>query len=102
MIETDPLSPFSYKAKEEFQWEREFRIIIQQFPQAKISFDDALYCNCAEENPHSGIFLRVDLKRLIDKIVVAPHSSNEFYQAVQRLTEDFGLADRVTRSALEE
>jgi hypothetical protein len=90
--------PFTYKAKD-CEWEREFRIIIQQFPKAKISVDDSLFFDCAAENPNCGLILRVDLPRLIDKIMIGPNSSDEFYRAVQSLAANHGLAGRVTRSA---
>src|SRR6202011_1329244 len=69
VVETGPTYPFTYKAKD-CKWEREFRIIIQKFPRAKISFDDALFFDCATENSNCGLMLQVDLPRLIDKIVV--------------------------------
>lgn len=100
VVETEPMWPFSYKSST-FKWEREFRIIIQQFPRAKPSFDDARYCSCAEENPACGIILRVDLKRLINKIVVAPRCSPECYARVQRIAAEYDVGDRVMRSALE-
>lgn len=98
VIETDPTYPFTYKARD-YEWEREFRIVIQQFPKARLSFDDALYFDCTTENSNCGLMLRVDLPRLIDKIVVGPNSSKEFYRTVQFLAANHGLAGRVARSA---
>jgi hypothetical protein len=100
VIETNPLLPFTYKQRQ-WNWEREFRIIIQQFPRANITFDDALYCDCAQRNPNCGISLQVDLGRLIDKIVVGPGSSREFFECVRRGAAKAGLDSRVNRSTLD-
>jgi hypothetical protein len=101
VIESNPLLPFTYK-QPHWSWEREFRLIIQQFPQADVSFDDALYCDCRRENRNCGINLRVDVQRLIDEIVVAPHASDEYFEEVHHLASEFGLGDRVRSSRFRE
>lgn len=99
VCETNPLLPFTYKQKS-YAWEREFRLIIQRFPTARVSFDDALFYDCAKENSNIGLTLKVDLSRLIDKIVIAPHATEAYAEELDRIVTPFGLADRVRRSEL--
>lgn len=98
VIETHPNWPFMYKAKD-CEWEQEFRVIIQRFPKAKLSFDDALYYDCAAENRNCGLIYRVDLAHFIDEVRVSPNSPDAFFQKIQRLCADYGLGDRVSTSA---
>lgn len=98
VVETHPNWPFIYKAKD-YEWEREFRVIVQRFPRANISFDDALFYDCAAENPHRGLICSVNLPHFIDQICVSPHSSDAFFRKIQTLCADCGLGNRVAKSA---
>lgn len=97
VVETHPIWPFTYKAKD-CEWEQEFRVIIQQFPKAKLSFNDALFHDCAAENRNCGLTFRVDLAHFIDEIRVSPHSSDAFFQRIQRLSADYALGARISKS----
>jgi len=98
VVETLPIWPFTYKAKD-CEWEQEFRVIIQQFPKAKLSFDDAFFHDCSADNRNCGLTFRVDLANFIDEIRVSPHSSDAFFQKIRGLAADYTLGDRVSKSA---
>ena len=90
--------PFMYKCRR-FDWEREFRVIHQQFPRKELLFGSAPYFDCSQENENIGPILCVNLKQFIDQIITAPSASNEFYQQVKGLAEEYGLGGRVFRSS---
>lgn len=99
VIEHNSLSPFMFK-KRRFGWEREFRIILQQFPRTEMLWKDAPFYNCSQENPSCGRTLEVDFKQLLDQIITAPNASDESYREVKLLAEKYGLGERVYRSRL--
>ena len=99
VIEENPLLPFTYK-RTPWQWEREFRIIIQQFPQAAASLEDALYYDCTKENTNCGLTFGVDLRHFIAEIVVAPSATEEYFEEVRCLAGRLGIDNRVRRSTL--
>jgi hypothetical protein len=97
VVETCSVWPFAYKAKAH-EWEREFRIIIQQFPRANISFADALFCDCSRENPNCGIIVSANLSELITKIVIGPACSAVSRERLKSVVAHYGLSDRVSES----
>jgi hypothetical protein len=99
VVESNSLSPFIYKRRDDFAWEREFRIIIQQFPRTEMLWKDAAFYDCSQENPSCGRTLEVDFDYLLDQVVVAPNASDKFYREVKLLAEKYGLGKRVARSS---
>jgi hypothetical protein len=100
VVENNCVSPFFYKSKSEFGWEREFRIILQQFPRTEWVFGDSPYFDCSEEDTNDARILLVDPKWFVDRIVTHPGASNGFVTDVINFVQKYGLAEAVTRSAL--
>jgi len=102
VVESNSVSPFMYKAKSLFEWEHEFRIIIQQFPRREWIFRDAPYFDCSQENGNDGLILRIDPKRFIDRIVTNPGASDRFLKEVKDFARKYAVEDLVTRSRFDE
>jgi hypothetical protein len=100
VVESSCVAPFFYKSKSEFEWEREFRIILQQFPRTEWVFGDSLYFDCSQENANDGLILLVDPKQFVDRIVTHPGASNGFVTDVMDLARKHSLAEAVTLSSL--
>jgi hypothetical protein len=84
--ETDEMDwnlPFLFK-NQMFSWEREVRIGTFHYPRE----GSAAGFN---ENHEKGISLRVDLDTLIEQVVVAPGSSEDFRFQVENLLEQYGV-----------
>lgn len=96
IVENNSMMPFIHKDKT-CDWEKEFRIIIQRFPQVRRG-DKTVY-DCSEENPHCGLVLGADLSAIIEKIVISPAISVEGEAAIRNLVKHYGLKSRVEKSA---
>lgn len=101
VVENNSLSPFMYKAKSSFEWEREFRIIIQQFPRKEWIFRDGSYFDCSQENENTGLILNIEPKLFIDQIVTSPRASDLFLDEVKTLAAEYGIDTTVRRSSLD-
>ncbi len=80
----NPLNPFAFK-RESFEHEKELRAVIIKLPPFK----------------KYGVSLTVTLDNLIDKIYVAPSSSDWFFRLVKSTTGKFGLDKPVLKSDLD-
>jgi hypothetical protein len=96
IVEGNSLMPFIHKDKQ-YDWEKEFRIIIQRFPRTRRGTE--IIYDCAEQNPSCGLVLGVDLSQLIERIVISPTASLEAEGAIRSLVEQHALTSRVERSA---
>ena len=99
VMEGNTLHPFLHKHNE-FGWEQEFRIIVQQFPERDVAFDQVDYYECDSENPHCGLVLPVDLATFVERIVVGPEASPKFQEQVLKLATGTGVAGKVQLSSL--
>ena len=82
--------PHMYKRRS-FEHERELRVVLDVAkPRGRRS----------NELPEEGVDLRVDLKRLIEGIYVAPTSPGWFLRVVQSIVRRYGFSFRVQRSGL--
>ena len=73
--------------RKEFESERELRALLWLSPYKNGILDYDKY------DEVSGIEVPVNLKQLVNNIVVSPFSSNTMYEEVQRLTQAKGLSD---------
>lgn len=98
IFENSSLMPFMHKNKEQFEWEKEFRIIVQQFPERDLAFDQTDNYACERENPEAGKILCVNLHTFIEQIVIAPKAPARFKKLVERLAVKHGLGGTVQDS----
>jgi hypothetical protein len=99
--EGNSLFPFMHKDKERYVWEKEFRIIIQQFPEKDLESDQIDYFECERENPDIGKVLVWNLVDLIETIVIAPKATKNFKEKVNSLATKYGLRDRCRESSID-
>lgn len=94
--ENNILAPFLYK-RQSFEHEHEIRAIINKSNSKKF-----LDIKNSDENLPDGIWVNLNLNKLIEKVYVAPNSSNWFYELVQNVVAVYKLNVPVLRSSLEE
>ena len=97
-----PSDLFGYKRKA-YAHEKEVRAIITKYPPEGIKNGLPLNSRprAGMEISENGCFVECDLNRLIEKIVVTPHSDSWFVDVVSRLTEKYKLPSGiVTESEL--
>lgn len=85
------LTSFLYKRKS-FEHEREIRALVLKGPQ-NLDF--------SQEPIGHGLKIKVDLKRLIEKIYVAPSAPEWFAELVRALIHRYGYAFEVVHSKLD-
>lgn len=88
--EGNSLFPFIYKRKENYEWEREFRIIYQQLPKTEPRFRGVPFYDCSQPNPSPCVTLELDLNAVILKMFVGPNTPNS---AKSQLRRWLGAAD---------
>lgn len=88
--------PFYYKRKS-YEHEQEFRLLIQDFASAKgPSISESI-------TPRRlGLYVPVDLNKLIEKVYVAPSSTKWLHKLVESITKKYGLDKDVVQSSLNE
>lgn len=91
VFEGSSLMPFTHKDREQFEWEQEFRIIMQDFPKKDPAFDQTEFYECEKQNPKIGIVLQVDLLTFIEQISIAPNAGEESRQRIETLALEHGL-----------
>ena len=84
---------FFHKRKE-FEHDKEVRAVITKGP--------PMTRKIKKPTGNDGLPIKVDVFKLIKKIVVAPKSSDEIYSEIQTLLKNHGFKLRVDRSSLEE
>jgi hypothetical protein len=87
-----PSDVFEYKRKA-YTHENEVRAIITKYP--KVGIEDGVPLNskpiAGEEIPESGVFVELNLTKLIENIVVTPYSEPWFVDIVTSVAEKYGL-----------
>ena len=97
--EGNSLFPFIYKRKENYEWEREFRIIYQQLPKTEPRFRGVPFYDCSQPNPSPCVTLKLDLNAVILKMFVGPNTPNSAKSQLRRLARSRGLLAPISNSA---
>ena len=86
---------FLHKRKS-FGHEKEIRALISRFPivSNKIDFNKEMF--------DDGLYVKVDLNRLIKKIYVSPYSKIWFYELTKSITKKYGFSFEVKDSCLKQ
>jgi hypothetical protein len=93
--ESHHLSPFFYK-RLSFEHEKEFRAVINFADLSDFSSPEF------EKGPHDkGTWRTINLKKLIEKIHIAPEAPNWFVQLVKNVIKKYDLDKKVIKSSLE-
>lgn len=92
-IPEDSLSPYFYK-RISFKHENEFRAVIQKDREGQIKADKIPFIN--------GIYIPVDLEKLIERVYVSPTCPDWQKEATQSIMDIYELNRRVRRSKLSE
>jgi hypothetical protein len=82
---SDPIKPFAYKRKS-FEHEKEVRAII--------------HCKNQDKCRYKGIFIPIDINKVIKHIYVAPYTEDWIVDLVNNLLNKFDLRVPVTKSRL--
>lgn len=82
--------PFIYK-REEWRWEREFRLIVQRFPIADNRLRSPDAYDCSQINPCTHFLHRVDLRAILSQIVVGPNTREVERAELRELIQEVGL-----------
>ncbi len=92
--EANKLFPFFFKRKS-FEHERELRAAIFSAPgESEFEF--------AAEPSELGIFVKVELQNLVERIMVAPSAQDWFFALVESVASRYGVSVGVERSSLDE
>ena len=90
-IPEDSLTPYFYK-RISFKYETEFRAVIQRDREKRIKADKLSFNN--------GIYVPVDIDKLIERVYISPTCPNWQKDVTQSLLDKYGLNRRVRRSKL--
>lgn len=90
------LSPFIYKRKS-FEYEDELRALIWTPQHGKNDIQNPQGNKFANT---SGLYVTVDIERLIDNILVAPSAPSWILEVIRSVTSKFGIAKAVIQSNL--
>ncbi len=90
------MMPFIHKDRE-WEWENEFRIIIQRFPVSHRATGEPFY-DCGRENRDAGLLFSLDLAEFIDAVVISPTASLETATPVRNLARKHNLIGKVRDS----
>ena len=92
--ESNPLAPFLYKRKS-FEHEREVRALIRPANVPGILTGES------DEPSEPGKWVRIDVPKTIDRVVVAPNAADWFLELVRQVTARYEQSSvPVVRSAL--
>ncbi len=94
--------PFSYKRKS-FEHEHEIRALIDVFMEVgdeAYQIDKDSKIQKIESFVNNGVYVKVDLVTLIDKIFVSPKSPKWFLNLVKSVSQKYGLDKEVVQSNL--
>jgi len=90
VFSSDPLAPFIAKSKP-YTFENEFRVV---------AWDSKVDLLKSDINNDTGTLLSVNLDKLIDKVVVSPHSDHWFKNSVKMICDKSGLSVDVVDSSI--
>ena len=94
------LSTFFYKRKE-FHPEKEIRAMFLHIPASNINQNSSYrYIKQCIEQSSKGFFIRVDLTKLIDNVIVSPKAEKWFYELVKDVTIKYCYQFSVSQSCL--
>ena len=91
--ETNKLFPFFFKRRS-FEHEKELRAAVMSGPRSDLPFEGTKL--------EQGIHVKVDLRALIVRIMVAPSAPDWFLELVQSVAMEYGVSSEVARSSLDE
>ena len=100
LIKDEIAFPFMFKRKS-FEHEKEVRLSLQYNP--KETYIDTYYLkkkNEKEANCITGIFLKVDLKKLINKIHISPKANNNLKYLIMDILKKYNLSLPIEQSNL--
>jgi len=96
MSEGNFFDPFMHKRKS-FEHEKELRAIIDKSPKKPLAIHDKML-----SAPEYGIWKKVNLDKLIQKIFIAPSSPDYFRDLVEKVVLRYDLKKEVVQSSLDE
>ncbi len=79
---------------EAYHYEEELRLI------HTVEFENGFIYDWSIEEVEQGKYLKVDLNKLIDKIVLSPYSPNWYFKLIENLCETYGLETTIVKSEL--
>lgn len=77
-----------------YSYEQELRLI------HTVNFEPGLSYDWSKEEVEQGKYLNVNLDKLIDRIILSPHSPNWYVEIIQNLCETHGLKAIIMKSVL--
>lgn len=89
------LTPFMYKRKS-FEHEREVRALVMKWPISENGL------NLNHKTIDHGLKIRVDIEKLVEKIYIAPSTSEWFTDLVRAVVKKYGYTFQVFQSKLNE
>jgi len=86
---------FSFIHKQaSYRIEDEVRLIYQIEPETGIEYD------WAKDEVEKGLFIKTNLDKLIEEIIISPNAESEFFDLVQDTLKNNGLKKTINRSQL--
>jgi len=85
--------PYVHKRKS-FEYERELRAIIQEWPTTNGKYDDK------KKNEKNGKMVKIDINKLIGKVYISPTATEWFAELVSTITKKYGFNFKVEQSIL--
>ncbi len=83
-------TPFFFE-REEFEYEKEFRIVIHLISSQPIGKKDTPI----------GLRRKVDTNLLIKKIIISPYCDEEHKVNIEQIAKKFGMSNRILKSKLD-
>ena len=83
--------------RKSYEHEQEFRLLIQDFASAK-----GPSVSESSTPRRLGLYIPVDLSKLIEKVYVAPSNAKWLHKLVASITKKYGLDKDVAQSSLDE
>ena len=85
--------PFLYKQKA-YNYENEVRLIYSVSSASNLNWQ----YDWSKEEVEEGLYIKVDLNKLINKIVISPYSPKWFYDLIADLINKYGLDKQIEKS----
>lgn len=65
-----------------------------------VNSEGGLIYDWSKEEVNQGKYLKVNIKELIDEIIISPYSPNWYYELVQDIVKKYGLEIKIKKSEL--
>ncbi|WP_123622374.1 DUF2971 domain-containing protein [Halorubrum sp. CSM-61] len=100
MPESNLYAPLFFK-RLSFEHEREFRAAFSKHFEKLRESDEADFMHNSSENP-AGVYVDVNLEKLIDTLYISPTSPEWFSEQVELIKERYGIECDIQKSSLDE